>query len=132
MERLLILLIVAAGALLLTALLQLWRRWRLQRVGRLPLPADLVTPGQAAVLAFSSPSCGQCHTRQAPALDRLQQQVGERVTVRTLTAAEYPELVSAFGILTVPATVVVDPGGQIRGINLGYASEGELARQLAA
>ena len=50
--------------------------------------------------------------------------------VRSLSAFDHPELVQRVGILTVPATVVLDAAGAVRHLNLGYASDGKLREQL--
>src|SRR5262249_27793323 len=105
------LIILFALAFLITAgwgLLRLWRSWKLGQLrGTAPLQA--VAPlGRPAVIAFSTPSCAECKSLQAPALSRLNAALGEAVTVRSLSALEHPDLVRQIGILTVPATVVVD------------------------
>ena len=83
-----------------------------------------------AVLSFSTPSCAECRTRQAPALKRLGNTFGEQISIVSLSALDHPELVAQFGILTVPATVVLDQTHQVRHINLGYASEQRLGEQV--
>jgi hypothetical protein len=44
---------------------------------------------------------------------------------------DHPDLVQKIGILTVPATVVLDSSGTVRHLNLGYASDVRLREQLA-
>jgi hypothetical protein len=62
---------------------------------------------------------------------RLAAALGDKVTVRSLSALEHPDLVQQIGILTVPATVVLDAAGTVRHLNLGYASDARLREQLA-
>jgi len=129
-ERIVILtglaLTIAAG----WGLLRLWRAWKLRRL-RVSRPlADLAPPGRPAVIAFSTPSCAECRTRQAPALERLIATFGDQLTVRSLSALEHPDLVREIGILTVPATVVLDATGMVRHLNLGYASDVRLREQV--
>jgi hypothetical protein len=113
------------------AAIRLWLAWKLRRL-RVSAPlADLAPAGRPAVIAFSTPSCAECRTRQAPALSRLSAALGDQVTVRSLSALEYPDLVQKIGILTVPATVVLDAAGSVRHLNLGYASDVRLREQLA-
>ena len=45
-------------------------------------------------------------------------------------AAHQPEIAGAFGILTVPSTVVLDPDGRVAAVNHGFASTQQLVRQL--
>jgi len=127
--------IMIAVALLIVAgwaSIRLWSAWKLRRLRANTPLVGLAPPGRPAVIAFSTPSCVECHTRQAPALDRLATVLGDKVTVRSLSALEYPDLVDKIGILTVPATVVLDAAGTVRHLNLGYASDARLREQLAS
>jgi len=130
LERILILFILVLAILASWGVLRLWRGAKLRRLrGAAPL-AGLVPAGHPAVVAFSTPSCAECHTRQAPALARLAVALGDSVTVRSLSALDHPDLVQRIGILTVPATVVLDRDGRVRDLNLGYASDERLREQL--
>ena len=100
------------------------------RSGVTPL-AIVAPPGRPAIVSFSTPTCIECKNRQAPALTRLAAALGDAVTIRSLSALEHPDLVDQIGILTVPATVVLDRRGTVRHLNLGYASEQKLRDQLA-
>ena len=120
-------LLIAAG----WAGVRVWSAWKLRRLRAAAPLADLAPPGRPAVIAFSTPSCVECRTRQAPALARLAAVLGDQVTVRSLSALEYPDLVQKIGILTVPATVVLDSVGTVRHLKLGYASDARLREQLA-
>lgn len=130
-ERLFILLAfgssIALGWLLI-------RRFLAQRLAQLatqrPFTA-LVPSGRPAIVAFTLPTCVECRTRQAPALTRLQQQVGTTAQITTLRADNHGELVTQLGIMTVPATVVLDATGVVRALNHGFADEGRLLGQLA-
>jgi thiol-disulfide isomerase/thioredoxin len=120
-------LLIAAG----WAGVRVWLAWKLRRLRAAAPLAELAPTGRPAVIAFSTPSCVECRTRQAPALARLATALGEQVTVRSLSALEHPDLVQKIGILTVPATVVLDAAGTVRHLNLGYASDVRLREQLA-
>jgi thiol-disulfide isomerase/thioredoxin len=85
------------------------------------------------IVAFSSRSCGACHTAQAPALDEVQRQLGAHgVRIHTVDVAEQPTAASAFGILTVPSTAVLGPDGTLQALNHGFAAPYKLIRQLSA
>lgn len=130
LERLLILLGVV---LLVAALWGVLRLWRARRIARLAVETPLagyVASGRPAVVAFSTPSCAECRTRQAPALAQLAAELGDQATIRSLSALDHAQLVDRLGILTVPATVVVDESGMVRHINLGFADAGHLASQI--
>jgi thiol-disulfide isomerase/thioredoxin len=126
MDRLLILL----GLAMTLALLAVGARWlardRVRRVRALPSAPD----GRPAVVAFSTPSCAACHTAQKPALAALQSRAEGAIRVLEIDAASRPEVASRFGILTVPATAVLDPTGQLRAVNHGFAGADRLADQL--
>ena len=129
-ERAFILIAMALAIATGWGLLRLWQVWKLRRLhGAAPL-AGLAPIGRPAVVAFSTPSCGECRSRQAPALGRLASALGDSVTVCSLSALEHPELVQQIGILTVPATVVLDRHGAVRHLNLGYTSDQRLHEQL--
>jgi hypothetical protein len=130
LERILILLLVALAIAAGWGLLRLWRAWKLRQLHTTAPLADVAPLGRPAVVAFSTPSCVECHTRQAPALERLAGVLGASVTVRSLSALDHPDLVSKIGILTVPATVVVDASGTVRHLNLGYTSDTRLREQV--
>jgi hypothetical protein len=130
-ERVGILITLAAVIMAGWAVIRLWSAWKLHRLRAAAPLADLAPAGRPAVIAFSTPSCAECRTRQAPALSRLAAALGDQVTVRSLSALEHPDLVQKIGILTVPATVVLDAAGTVRHLNLGYASDARLREQLA-
>jgi hypothetical protein len=130
LERIIVLALIVAGALIAWAALGAWRAAKLRRLDGASPFAGVVPPGRPAVVAFSSPTCAECRTRQAPALRRLAASLGDSVAVTSLSAFDHPELVSRVGILTVPATVVLDERGAVRQINLGYADERRLAQQV--
>ena len=130
-ERISILFALALLIAIGWATVRLWSAWKLRRLRAAAPLADLAPHGRPAVIAFSTPSCAECRIRQAPALLRLAAALGETVTVRSLSALEHPDLVQKIGILTVPATVVLDSAGTVRHLNLGYASDARLREQLA-
>ena len=128
------LIIVLAIGMLLLAGPMILRRWQSARLARLAAAhpfARLVAPGRPAVVAFTTPRCHECRTRQKPALERLRLRLADAIDIVVLDATSHDDLVDQLGILTVPATVVVDGSGVVRQINLGYVDEHALAAQLA-
>jgi thioredoxin-like negative regulator of GroEL len=95
-----------------------------------PLWASLgVQPdGRPTVVTFSTPSCAACHKAQAPAVSKVQQQLDVRVI--RVDAAQRPHVARAFGVLTVPATVVLAEAGHVVAINQGFAPTVKLLEQL--
>ncbi len=129
--------IIILGGLVL-ALFGIWslvRSWQRRQLARLQSQkpfAHLISPGKAAIVAFYTPQCGECRTRQAPALARLHADLGDSVQIHRLSALEHPELVDQVGILTVPATLILDAQGTVRTLNLGFTDTTQLATQLSA
>jgi hypothetical protein len=82
------------------------------------------------ILAFSSEDCHQCHTMQAPALQRVQDQYGERVTIIDVDAPNEPELTRRYHVLTVPTTVVLNATGRPHAVNYGFTPTQKLIEQV--
>jgi thiol-disulfide isomerase/thioredoxin len=129
-ERLLIIVVVAGVIALAWMAIRAWRAQHLRSLARRTPFVGIIPPGRPAVVGFSTPGCVECRTRQAPALARLSANLGDQVTVRTLPASEYPHLVDQLGILTAPATVVIDATGVVRFVNLGFADAEKLTTQV--
>jgi thioredoxin-like negative regulator of GroEL len=124
-ERLAVLAVVA----LAVVIVGMGLRWRSVRYRRRPA-ADLVRAGRPLVLAFSTPDCTSCRTVQKPALRELQQRFAGQVEVVEVDATSDPALAARFGILTVPATVLISGRGQVVAINQGAVGWDVLAAQL--
>jgi hypothetical protein len=87
--------------------------------------------GRRTLIAFSTPSCPACHQAQPAAIDRARQQLEPQpLRLIRVDAAQQPEVARAFGIMTVPSTVVIAPEGHIVAINQGFAPSGRLLEQL--
>jgi thiol-disulfide isomerase/thioredoxin len=131
LERTVILLALAAALVIGWQALRLIQARRLRALAAEQPFAGIVPGGRPSVVAFTLPSCADCRARQAPALRRLGAQLGERASIQTLGADAYPNLVERLGLLTVPATLVLDGAGRVRFLNQGFADEQRLAEQLA-
>jgi thiol-disulfide isomerase/thioredoxin len=89
--------------------------------------------GRPTVVAFSTPGCAACRTAQAPALAALERQLGpSAVRIVPIDAAAQPAAADAFGVLTVPTTVVLTADGAVAAVNNGFAPTARLAEQLIA
>jgi thioredoxin 1 len=89
-------------------------------------------PGVPAVLYFTTPDCAVCKAAQRPALQRLQERLGEAVQVIEVDACEQPGVADYWGVLSVPTTFIVDAQGRPRTVNHGLASAEKLQRQVEA
>ncbi|NJM08051.1 thioredoxin family protein [Candidatus Gracilibacteria bacterium] len=130
-ERIFILLALATAVALAFLLWRYLQRRRLRALALETPFATLVPQGRPAVVAFSLPTCSDCRTRQAPALQRLSAAWGDQINLHTLNAAEHSRLAERLGLLTVPSTVVLDAQGVVRYVNQGFADEQRLCEQIA-
>ena len=136
-DRLIILAAFVALVLVAVAVGRLWAQRRLRQLqscSPLTLWNALGTDpdGRPTVVAFSTPGCAVCRTTQTPALQALEQRLGDAaVRVVPVDAAERPDVASAFGVLTVPTTVVLAPSGQVAHANHGFAPVERLIQQVA-
>ena len=135
LERALILAALAAmlPALVLSGRRLAGRRFERTRTGSADAlweSLGTVPDGRPTVVAFSTPACAVCRAAQKPALAALQQRSKNGVRVIQVDAAEQPQVARAFGVLTVPATVVLDQSGVVLAANQGFATTDRLAAQL--
>jgi len=131
-ERVVILAMVVAAALVVYALWRLWQRRRLATLRTVTAPIHVpagVAGGKPTVLYFTTAECAQCRLQQTPILTQLQNKVD--VVVHKLDAIEQEALARVYGIMTVPTTVVLDPQLRPVAINHGVAPLGKLQGQVA-
>lgn len=132
-----IVLVLALAALVGLGVLAV-RRWNVRRIADIRrTPPDWRTLGAApdgrrTVIAFSTPSCAACHAAQSPAIAVALAQLGEpSVRLIDVDAARQPEVARAFGVLTVPSTVVIAARGtRIVAVNQGFTPSSRLVEQL--
>ena len=85
---------------------------------------------QVRILAFSSDDCRQCHEMQIPALQRVLDARGSRVSVAEVDAPNSPDLTQRYRILTLPSTVIMDASGHAHAVNYGFANTQRLLDQV--
>jgi thiol-disulfide isomerase/thioredoxin len=123
-------LLLLTASLILTGV-GLWRianRWILRRAARTPRAAT--SPGVPAILYFTTPTCAPCQTFQRPALQRLQQLLGDCLKVIEIDASTQPELAARWGVLSVPTTFILDAQGAPQHVNHGPTGVEKLLKQI--
>lgn len=93
-------------------------------------PEGTASAAPVRILAFSSADCHQCHQLQAPALQHVQEKMGDSVSVVEIDAPSSPELTRRYHVLTVPSTVILDAEGHARNVNYGFANTRRLLEQV--
>ena len=136
--------IVRIGVLVLVSMLLWLVAWSGRRFvdtqRRRALAATPMTSGNDAdayaslslvrILAFSSADCHQCHELQIPALQRVLEARGTKVSVAEVDAPNSPDLTQRYRVLTVPSTVVMDAQGRAHAVNYGFANTQRLLEQV--
>ena len=126
-ERLIITLMVLLVAIIGIRLL---RRRQLRRAQQ-ALQVSTMAVNTPAIVYFWSPSCGQCLSMQKPILERIVSQYGEgRIRLITHNVDETLDVAKAWGVTTVPTTVIVDAQGEVSHVNSGLVTERTLRHQL--
>lgn len=105
---------------------------RTLRLRNSSLLADLgpIRPLSFTLVYFTTPTCAPCKTVQRPAIQSLNQLLGNALHVIEIDATEKPELASRWGVMSVPTTFIFDPTGQLRHINHGVTRAEKLLTQI--
>lgn len=137
--RLGILVLLVAGIWLLIWVGRRFVETRRQRALTTAAPVSLSTfsdtsenksKANVRILAFSSADCRQCKQLQEPAIQRVLEERGDRVTSVTVDAPSSPELTHHYQVLTVPTTVILDADGKAHAVNYGFATSKRLLEQV--
>jgi thiol-disulfide isomerase/thioredoxin len=81
---------------------------------------------------FWTPNCAVCKSSQTRIVDELAGELDDDVEVIKINALDAPQQARAFGIMTVPTTVVLGPEGDVRRVNTGVIDTITLREQLRA
>jgi thiol-disulfide isomerase/thioredoxin len=133
LDRLLLALVIVLAGVMLYRLLNTLtlRRARLVQVHSRVPGLEGARPGLPVLLYFTTPTCSPCKTVQRPAIQRLQENLGQQLEVVEVDAASQPEIASQWGVLSVPTTFLIDAQGNPRYVNHGVAPLEKLQRQYA-
>jgi thioredoxin 1 len=102
----------------------------LARAANKSLGLDGFSPGIPAILYFTTPTCAPCKTIQRPAIQQVQQTLGDKIQIIEVDASERVDLANEWGVMSVPTTFILDKNGQPRQINHGVARAEKLLSQL--
>ena len=107
-----------------------YQRWMQLRTPSLlpdlgPLRSEAFT-----LVYFTTPTCVPCKTVQRPAIEGLSKLLGNALQVIEIDATQRPDLVTRWGVLSVPTTFVIDPGGKVRHVNHGVTRAEQLLSQI--
>jgi thioredoxin-like negative regulator of GroEL len=110
------------------------RWWQMRRATVTAQHDPLLThfrDGTPGIVYFTTPTCTQCLVQQVPALERLQQRLGDNgVQVIRVDATQDPDAASRWGVLSVPTTFILDANGRPLHVNHGVANTDKLMQQL--
>ena len=128
-ERLVLVVLLAASLAAIGVIVRDLVRKRANRARGRIIPPELL-PDSAlrgvSILYFFGTHCAPCH-QQDVVLDRLREHAGTAVV--RVDAAEHVQLARSLGVLSVPATAVLDRG-QVRTVNIGHRSLRDLQAQI--
>ena len=77
---------------------------------------------------FWSPWCGPCRM-QAPVIDALDEELGDKVTFAKVDVDENPNTARQFGVMSIP-TLLVKKDGEVVNKVIGYHSKEQLEELL--
>jgi thiol-disulfide isomerase/thioredoxin len=103
----------------------------LARAGNASATTEEVKPGLPSILYFTTPDCVPCKTVQRPAIQRVQETLGQRMQVVEVNAYDQPELAKKWGVLSVPTTFILDAQGRPKAVNHGTTPANKLLKQLS-
>jgi thioredoxin 1 len=120
--------LITAFILILLALLSLVWRWYKGRLARSIGPAEAAD--RPTLLYFTADYCAPCKFQQSPIVERLAIKLGDQIQVRRIDVSQQPDLATQYKVLTVPTTIVIQPGGTVAHINYGVTDQLKLEAQL--
>ena len=103
---------------------------KLRQLRSRPLGLENFRKGVPGILYFTTPDCQPCKRLQRPTLNKLADQLGEKLIIIEVDASESSALADYWGVLSVPTTFIIDSQGRPRRVNHGVASFQKLLLQL--
>ncbi len=87
-------------------------------------------PHKPVLVYFTTPDCVPCKTVQRPAINQVENLLGEQLQVVEIDATEHPDLAKVWGVMSVPTTFLLDARGKARFVNNGVARAEKLIQQI--
>jgi thiol-disulfide isomerase/thioredoxin len=87
-------------------------------------------PHKPVLVYFTTPDCVPCKTVQRPAINQVENLLGEQLQVVEVDATERPDLAKVWGVMSVPTTFLLDARGKARYVNNGVARAEKLIQQI--
>ena len=87
-------------------------------------------PHKPVLVYFTTPDCVPCKTVQRPAINQVENLLGEQLQVVEIDATERPDLAKVWGVMSVPTTFLLDARGKARYVNNGVARAEKLIQQI--
>ena len=81
------------------------------------------------IVYFTTPMCALCRTTQMPAIERLKNIMNE-VNIIKVNAAEDPDSLKRWGVMSAPTTFILDKKGAPVKVNNGFVDEMKLQSQI--
>ena len=87
-------------------------------------------PGKPAILYFTTPDCVTCKIAQKPAIQSLQNRLGDSIQVVEIDLYEHPEYAKQWQVLSVPTTYVLNSKCKPCHVNHGLTRTETLVEQI--
>jgi thioredoxin 1 len=92
--------------------------------------AEVLKAETAVLVDFWAPWCRPC-LAMAPVIDKLYQEMSDKLKVVKLNVDEFPDIATKYGIQSIP-TLVVFKSGQEASRLIGFLPEPELKKRLTS
>lgn len=99
-------------------------------IRHLPTELGRIRRGPFTIIYFTISTSALGGAMQRQVIDKLQERLGDGLEVLVIDIATQPELANHWGIETIPATVLIDPNGELIRINHGVVRAETLLLQM--
>ena len=89
---------------------------------------DAIKGKGTVLIDFYATWCSPC-SAQAPILDKLAKELGDKVSIGKLNVDDYPEIASQYSVMSLP-TLLILKNGQVKNTFVGLQSEKVLKKAL--